>query len=89
MSALLLGILASIATEIVTKINKELGNSVLKGDGAFLLAAFIAVVFAIGQYFWGASESFQMLATHVATIFASSTAFFLVVVQTLGLDVKS
>lgn len=86
MTIVLLGIAASIATEIVTWINARLTNTVLKGDGAFLLAFVIALILAT-WHFIVTGGSFVDFGTSVATIWASSTAFFYIVVQGLGLDI--
>ncbi len=88
MTPILLGIVASIATEIVTWINAKLNNTVLKGDGAFLLASGIAFLVAGVKFFYGGG-TLGTFFTDFSTIWASSQAFFLIVMQTLGLDVQS
>jgi hypothetical protein len=90
-SVLTLGVLSSVATELVTWINKKLSGTVLKGNGAFLLAGAVAIVGAAIKVFatgvplndWGG------ITTAFAQVWTVSQVFFLVVVQTLGLDVSS
>ncbi len=90
LTTLTIGVLASIASEVITWINKKLTGTVLQGDGAFLLAAGVALVGAALKVY-----SSGVPLTDVATLWASftqvwavSTVFFMAIVQTLGLDVK-
>lgn len=88
MLTILLGIASSLATESVTWLNARLSGTVLKGDGAFLLAGTIALIISTAKFFL-AGGSLSDWATDFSTIWASSQVFFLAVMQTLNLDVPS
>lgn len=92
---ILLGILSSVATEVVTAINAKLEGTVLKGDGAFILSFGIALPAAIVKEFMMPGFDFHMLlnyqqlAANFSEIFAISQVYFLFVAQKLGLDLPS
>lgn len=91
----LLGIAASLFTEVATAINKILNNTVLKGDGAFVLAfgmAFVAAVidFIVQPGFTLSSlSSWSTLVSDFGQVFTISQIFFFVIYQKLGLDINS
>ena len=90
LTTLSLGVLASVATEAVTWINKKLSGTVLKGNGAFLLAAVVALIGGAFQVWQsGVPFAWGSLYTSFAQIWVISQGFFLIVVQTLNLDVSS
>jgi len=89
MEILLLGVAASIATEVVTWLDAKLSGTVFKGDGALILSAVIAFVFAVIKVFSGNTFSYSALGAEFAQVWATAQVFFLVVVQTLHLDVSS
>ena len=90
LTTLTIGVFASIAAELITWVNKKLSGTVLQGDGAFLLAATVALVGgAIKVYSTGVPlTDINALWASFTQVWAISTAFFLIVVQTLGLDVQ-
>lgn len=92
-----IGILSSTVAEIVTALNKKLSNTVLKGDGAFLMATAIALVGSAVKvfYFDGvALPSFHDLAAWKAIVpaftqvWTVSQMYFLLVTEKLHLDVQ-
>lgn len=87
---LTIGVLSSIAAEIVVKINKSLSGSVLHGKASFLLAAVVALVgaaFKVG--FSGVSlTDYHALATAFAQVWTVAQGFFVLVVENLKLDVQ-
>lgn len=90
LTTLTIGVLASIVAEIITKINKALTNTVLKGKGAFLLAMVVAL---IGAGFKVVSSGVPLtdwhtLGTTFAQVWTVAQGFFVLVVETLGLDVQ-
>lgn len=89
LQTLLLGVAASIAAELVTWGNEKLSGTVLKGDAALLLSAGVAFVFAFGQALTTNSFTLASLGTSFAQVWATAQVFFVVVVQSLNLDVKS
>jgi hypothetical protein len=85
-----LGVLSSLVAEVITWINKKLSGTVLKGDGAFLLAAFVALIGGAFQV-WHAGiplTNLDALWVSFVQIWAVSQVFFLGVVQMFGLDVQ-
>lgn len=89
LTLLFVGIAASLFTEVATWLNLKLSATVLKGDGAFLLAAIVALAFAIVQFFATGGGTLSTFVSHFTEIWASSTAFFLVILQTCGIDVSA
>lgn len=89
MEILLLGVLASIATEVVTWLNAKLSGTALKGDAALLLSAVIALVIAAITVFSGNVFTWSGIGVEFGQVWATSQVFFLVVVQSLHLDVNS
>ena len=90
LTTLTIGILSSIVAEIITKINKALTNTVLHGKGAFLLAMVIALVGAgFKVVYSGVSiTDWHTLGTTFVQVWTIAQGFFVLVVETLGLDVK-
>ena len=90
LTTLSLGVLASVAAEVITWINKKLTGTVLQGDGAFLLAAGVALVGGVFKVYTSGTPVTDLgsLWTSFAQVWAVSQVFFLVVVQTFGFDVK-
>lgn len=92
---ILLGIAASIFTEVATAVNKLLNNTVLKGDGAFLLAfgmAFIAAAIkevTMPGFHLADLYNYATLVQDFTETFTVSQIFFLVIYQRLGLDMKA
>lgn len=90
---LLLGVASSLATELVTKINKHLQGTVLDGRGALLLSFVIALIGAAGKTFLTPGFDFHVLANYqtladtFSTIWTTSQIFFVFVVKTLKLNV--
>lgn len=95
MLTLLLGILSSVAAEVVTAINAKLENTVLKGDGAFLLAFGMALPAAILKeimmpgFDFHMLLNYQQLGVNFSEVFAVSQVYFLLVMQKLNLDVPT
>jgi hypothetical protein len=95
MIVILLGILASVFTEVATAINKLLNNTVLKGEGAFLLAfgmAFVAAVIkeiTLPGFYLGELTNWSLLLQFFSETFTVSQVFFLAIYQQLGLDMNS
>lgn len=89
METLLLGVLASVATEVVTWVDAKLSGTVLKGDGALILSAVVALVLAGIKVFSGTSFSYSNLGAEFAQVWATAQVFFVAVVQSLNLDVNS
>lgn len=91
----LLGIAASVFTEVATAINKLLTNTVLKGDGAFLLSFAMAFLAAIVKevlvpgFTFATLLDIHQLGLFFAETFSVSEVFFLVIYQRLGLDINS
>lgn len=90
---ILLGIAASVFTEVATALNKVLNNTVLKGDGAFLLAFGMAFLAAIVKEITAPGFQFADIFNYATLVqdftetFTVSQVFFLVIYQRLGLDV--
>jgi hypothetical protein len=86
---LTLGVISSIAAEVVTWINKKVNGTVLQGDGAFFVAAAMSLV-AATYHVWamGAITDWHSLWMSFTQIWAVSQVFFLVIVQKIGLDVQ-
>lgn len=91
----LLGIAASLFTEVATALNKLFNNTVLKGDGAFVLALGIAFIAAVIDFV--TTPGFTLSSIHswgsfvadFTQVFTISQVFFLLVYQKLGLDINS
>lgn len=93
MLVILLGILSSVAAEVVTALNKKLAGTVLAGDAAFLIAfgisfigACITEVISPG-FTWSSLLDVQSLSATFAEVFTVSQLYFLFVVKKLNLDV--
>ena len=90
MLTLLLGICSSLAAEVVTWINKKLTGTVLSGDGAFLLAFFLAFVGAsIKEFTTGVQlTNWLVLGQTFMVIFGVSQTWFWVIAKKLNLTVS-
>jgi hypothetical protein len=93
MTSILLGIISSTVAEVVTWINKRLSGTVLKGNGAFLLAfvtafcgAAIKEVTAPG-FSLATLHDWNTLSQTFGQIFTVSQLYFTFVVKKLNLDV--
>lgn len=95
MITILIGIVSSVAAEIVTAINKKLANTVLRGNAAFLLAFAVSVVGAFVKevitpgFSWSVFLNYQELGATLTEIWTVSQIFFIFVTQKLDLDVQS
>lgn len=93
-TTILLGIAASVFTEVATAINKVLSGTVLKGDGAFLLAFGMAFVAALVKeammpgFTFDMLLNFQQLGAFFAETFTVSQIFFLAIYARLGLNMQ-
>ena len=93
-TTILLGIAASVFTEVATALNKLLNGTVLKGDGAFLLAFAMAFVAALIKeamlpgFTFGELLNFQQLGAFFAETFTVSQVFFLAIYARLGLNIQ-
>lgn len=91
---ILLGIAASLFTEVATALNKVLNGTVLKGDGAFALAfgmAFLAAVIkeiTMPGFDIHSLLNVQQLVQFFSETFTVSQIFFLLIYQKLGLDMN-
>lgn len=88
-----MGIISSLATEVVTWLNKAFTGTVLQGDGAFVLStvvAFIIAIFAaVTSPGFVLASNWQSLVSEFAVVFASAQIWFVLVYQKLGLDIKA
>ena len=93
-ATVLLGILTSYIAELVTAINKRLQNTLLKGDGAFLVALAISFVGAVVSEITAPGfkiatlTNWQALTATFTEVFAVSQVYFMFVVKKLNLDVQ-
>ncbi len=86
----ILGILASIATEAITWLNAKLSGTVLKGKAAFILAIFVSLAAAFMKEVVSAgAPNLSHLGIYFSQVFAASQVFFVLIVEWLGLDVKT
>lgn len=85
----ILGILASVATELITYINSKLNGTVLTGKGAFLLAIVLSLVGGIVKVWIAGDWSWGSISTDFAQVFAVSQVFFVFILQWLGIDTPS
>lgn len=87
-----LGILSSIATEIITWLNKSLSGTVLQGDGAFIVATIvsfaIATITVVSVPGFHLSTNWQGLVGFFSVVFTSAQIWFVLVAKKLGLDVS-
>ena len=94
MLTILLGILSSTVAEIVTALNKKLAGTVLKGDGAFIIAFGVALPAAVlkevlaPNFTFSELLNYQHLLADFSEVFAISQVYFLFIVQKLNLDVQ-
>lgn len=90
LSTVLLGIASSIASEVITWINKKLSGTVLVGDGAWLLSAAVAIILATAKVLMsGIPTDWVSFTTECAMIWATSQVFFIWIVQQFNVDVPS
>lgn len=90
LSTVFLGLVSTIATEVLTWVNKKLSGTVLVGKGAWLLSAIIAILIAsVKVLHSGLPTNWQVFSTECATIWALSQIYFTFVIQYLNLDVPS
>lgn len=89
LTTVLLGIGASIFTEIVTFLNKKFNRTVFNGNGAFILAALIALIFALVKQYVVPTVAWETFVSQFTMIWASSQVFFIAILQAFNLDVKS
>ena len=85
------GVLASIIAEVITWLNQKLSGTVLKGDGAFLLATVVALICGFVKV-WSSGVPFTNITNlwvTFAQVWTASQAFFVIIVQTFNLDVKA
>lgn len=94
MLIILLGIVTSMAAEVVTAINKKLSGTVLKGDGAFLVAFAMAFIGAFIKeitmpgFTFATLGNWTTLTQTFGEVFTVSQLFFMVIVKKLELDVQ-
>lgn len=94
MLTILLGILSSVAAEVVVALNKKLAGTVLKGQASFLLAFGMALPAAIVKqmvtpgFDWHVLLDWQTMAATFSQVFTVSQIYFLFIVQKLNLDVQ-
>lgn len=92
---ILIGIISSTAAEVATAINKKLQGTVLKGNGAFLVAFAAAIVGALfvtitkPGFQFGDLTNWQNLIATFSQVFTVSQVYFLLIAQRLGLDLSS
>jgi len=89
-----LGVLSSVATELIVWLNQKLQGTVLQGKASFLLATVVSVVIACVKVFYVdgvpfAIGNYTTMAPIFAQVFAASQIFFVLVVKNLNLDVQS
>jgi hypothetical protein len=89
LTTVLLGFGSSIATEIITWLNKKLSGTALRGDGAYLLAVIVSFAAAIFETFVAHTATFGAFLSQFSLVWASSQVFFLIVIQYLGLDIET
>lgn len=94
LTTILLGIGSSIASEIVTWLNKKLQGTVLKGDGAFILTFAIALAGALIKQMTTPGfelsdiKDYAALSQTFGEIFTVSQVYFVFVAKKLGIEVK-
>ncbi len=93
LETLVLGVAASFVSEAITWVNARLSGTVLKGDGAWIVAGVVALVASLFKVFYldGASVPHDLptLFTDLGLIWAVSQVFFVWVVSRFNLDVKT
>lgn len=97
MLVILIGILSSVASEVVTALNNKLKGTVLQGDAAFLVAGVVSVFGAAFKvfYFDGVAlpsmsdlSAWKAVAPAFTEVWTVSQLFFTLVTSKLSLDVK-
>ena len=91
LTVLTVGVLASVAAEIVVWLNKQLTNSVLRGKASFLLALVASLVGAGVKVLFFDHASVTDLATlgvAFSQVWTVAQVFFVLIVQSLKLDVQ-
>lgn len=90
---ILIGIASSYLAEFVTWINQKLQNTLLKGDGAFLLSLFAALVGGAVKVFYFDHVAFDLhnltaITASFTEIWTISQVYFLFIMKKFSLDVK-
>ncbi len=87
-----IGVLSSLATEIVTWLNKKFAGTVFQGDGAFALSGVIAVIASAievattgGFTAW----TFSGMYVYAGSVWATSQVFYAVIMRQLNLTVQN
>lgn len=97
-TTILFGILTSTLSEIITAFNKKLSGTVLKGDGAFIIALVIALVGGSVKVFYVDGTPLPTSLSYVslkalwpafAQVWTVSQIYFLYVTQKLNMDVPT
>lgn len=90
LTTLALGVLSSLVAEFVSWLNKKLSGTPLHGDGAFLFAAFTALVISSVQVWHSGIPLTDLTAVWVyfTQVWAVSQVVFLGVIQLFKLDVQ-
>ena len=90
LTTLAIGVVASGVAELVNWLNAKLTNTFLHGRASFLLAAFIALIGAsVKVVYMGAPlTDWHLLGTTFAQVWTTAQMFFVVVVESLKLDVQ-
>lgn len=87
----LFGIASSLATEVVTWLNKAWTDTVLHGRGAFFLSLVIALLVAAGKLLFVdhvGVGSWEELISFTSQVWTISQIWFVLIATRLGLDVK-
>lgn len=97
MLVILIGILSSVASEVVTALNNKLKGTVLQGDAAFIIAGGISILGAAFKVFYfdgvplpSANDlsAWKAVAPAFTEVWTVSQLFFTLVTSKLGLDVQ-
>lgn len=90
LTTLTIGVLASIAAEVINWVNKKLTNTVLHGKASFLLALVVSLIGAAIQVVLNgvAITDIKTLFTVFAEVWTVAQVFFVLIVTTLNLDVQ-
>lgn len=95
MITLLLGILSSVATDVVAALNLKLKGTVLEGDAAFLVAFGIAFPLALVKemlapaFHFADLTNLTILAQNFSEVFAVSQAYFYLIAKQLNLRIPA
>lgn len=93
-TSLILGVVSSTIAEIITWVNKKLSGTLLKGDGAFILAFGSAFIFSVvkevmlpGFSLAGVFQNWHMLAATFGEVYAASQVYFYWILQKFSIQV--